>query len=228
MNFAFGINVIRGEENALRQSVEFLRRAYPTAPIVILCDGCPADTFNFIHADLNSYIVEGPRLRLHPTGGQWLQRWLSSLIDFHTDYIVKLDPDTRIMRKLSQFPDADMFGYLRMRTDKRSIPIKQSTFITAAFVAIKHRAAKKLFESGELLKDVYTDDFYSYASHGLMRDSDNLAIGSWILTDAAQAQGLTIARSEEIYLRWRSSVPADLWDQYAVVNVETFKERKQS
>jgi hypothetical protein len=134
----------------------------------------------------------------------------------NAEWYIKLDPDTRITRRLSCLPSADLFGYMRVRTDARKRPIINEPFITTAFVGLNQSAVRLLVESNELLNPLYCDSFYSFEQF----TGEPLSIGSWILHDATKRLGLKPAPHPEIYLQWRSAVPAELWEQYAVVNVE--------
>jgi hypothetical protein len=232
VTFAFGLYVYGDECQTLAECLDSLRAAYPKSALVILHDGPISlhagagvrQEYETLAERYQGIFAETPaRCRRMPFGGFWLQRLLKETWQAsrgRAEWIVKLDPDTRVTRPVSMMPDADLCGYLRVRVDMRRFPIVTEHFCTAAWVAIRQSVARRLgFARMPLGGEAYQDGWYNQSAHYI--ESDGLCIGSWILHDAAKSLGATVARHPEVHLQWREDVPAELWTRYAVVNVET-------
>lgn len=219
MTFSFGLYCYGDEVETLRECLAGLRAAYPGAAVVLLHDG-PIERAELrpvyiqIAEQHGAMFEETPaRLRRHPYGGLWIRYLLTAALRAAPDaeWVVKLDPDTRTIRAVSSMPDFDVCGYLRLRADASG---KTDYFCTAAWVALRRKLAARLAFS---LSPLGGERFQGKRYRGV----DGLAIGSWILHDAAKGLGATVGRHPEVYLQWREDVPRELWQKYAVVNVET-------
>lgn len=232
--FCFGIWVYRDERTTLDQCLAALRRSYPRSPVVIAHDGPLRAGELYLHDDYSriadkyhcTYHTTESRTRAHPYGGFWWLRLFrfmhGAALNNRCQWYIKLDPDTRIVRPVESMPDADLCGHLRPRTDWRKGHAPQiDKFVTAAWVAIRAGLFRKFLMSDALTDAKFQDEWYGQAAHSLSGDGEGLAICSWILTDAARGLGASVVAHPEVYVRWREAVPECMWNQYAVVNVET-------
>lgn len=211
------------EKDPLIDALAHLRAAYPAADVLVHADGDRKnyDAYRDICREFSAEFGHGMRLRPHPHGGEWLDRLLTWMATKDADWYIKLDPDTRVLRPLTFFPDADLFGLWRMVADFRRHPPTYYRFLTSAFIAMNGHALRQLTDSRELCAEKYRDSFYSFPAESA--EEEPLSRGSFILNDAAEVLGLRRAAEShpEIHLRWRENVPPILWERYSVVNVES-------
>jgi hypothetical protein len=210
-----------------------IRENYSLSPIVVVGDGVRAPFgATFLKEPGIHYQESLERLRVFPNGGRWLQRLFGAMLCHKADYYVKLDPDTRFLRRFTVMPCSDVWGFFRHPsglasgnmciTDKEvvAIPYLGKEFLTGACIGFTREALIKIFSSQVLLDLEFQS--YKYAFTFKRKNPDEtLSICSWILDDAIDKLGLKKARHPEILLRWRESVPESEYADFAVVNVET-------
>lgn len=87
-----------------------LRVHYPTAPAIIISDGDGYEEYPEICSRYGASFVKGERLKRALHGGRWWQRVLEAGYSTGTDYLLKIDPDTKVQRKWEQWPSYDISG----------------------------------------------------------------------------------------------------------------------
>jgi hypothetical protein len=108
---------------------------YPTSPILAFDDNLE-------------------RLKLSQFAGQWTERYLKAFLQTGSNILVKLDPDTAVLRKARYFPDAEVFG---VHCDGQ---------VLGGCIGYSRDCARKIIDSGLLLGTKYTGLYYTYVKCG--------------------------------------------------------------
>jgi len=107
MTFGFLIPVFNEPQKQIDACVLSVRKAYPDIQITLISDGGPD-----IIVPTGCGYVKGQHLKELEFGGAWVHRLCEVGLTLNTDKIIKIDPDTRILRPFYEIPDADYFGEL--------------------------------------------------------------------------------------------------------------------
>lgn len=109
-DIVFAVNVWREKPELLGKCFSMLRAAYPNSPVLAILDGIDgnADGIPEILGEAREYgvfVLPGDRLKkgVHHGAAIWT-RLFDHAMRFNTDYVVKMDPDTRVHRRLTYMP----------------------------------------------------------------------------------------------------------------------------
>lgn len=92
------------------RQVEQIRLLYPNATTVLFYDGVPSLPIpDVIHVN------HGRHLKTRYDAGKWMHLWLSSFLENSGDpYMLKIDPDTELLRPIANLPsESSVFGTTR-------------------------------------------------------------------------------------------------------------------
>src|SRR5208282_923089 len=131
---AFAVNFYKDQRLA-NQTVTDLRRFYPESPILTFDDS-------------------KQRLKLSQFAGRWTERYLKAFLQTDADIVVKLDPDTAVLRRARYFPDAEVFGE---HVDGQ---------VLGGAIGYSRDCARRIIKSGLLLDTKYTCVHYTYVRFG--------------------------------------------------------------
>lgn len=197
INAAFFIAVYRDQPLAT-SLIESLARVYPESRRLICSDGdrrLDFERFCVIHG---CDYLDGERLKLSRFGGQWLVRMLNFYLSVcNADYLIKLDPDSRLIRPFSAIPEAQIFGRLASNGVKE--------YVQGGAIGIRRDAATEILQSELLLMPKYRRTEYSYRRYrepylqeGETASNERLIAADVILSDVAECLNLQIADWAEI------------------------------
>jgi hypothetical protein len=149
----FAINIYREFDQA-EVAFDRILKAYPDAELVAITDGEKPTLKFLLYAEReNVQIVEGVRL-YHTDGGAWVRRWLSAALSLtDSETIVKIDPDTEILRPF-EIPRADVFGSIWSHRGPKAWTLQ------GGFQGITRQAAERLLSSGILDDPTYKKPRY--------------------------------------------------------------------
>ncbi len=155
MTFGFLIPVFKEPQKQIDACVLSVRKAYPDIQIILISDGGPD-----IIVPTGCRYVKGQHLKELEFGGAWVHRLCEVGLTLNTDKIIKIDPDTRILRPFKEMPDADYFGEL-MRNRKIGVNIVRGGCKGYSRQVMQRAFTEKWFEDKCLttLKFAYEKDF---------------------------------------------------------------------
>lgn len=110
LNFCFLFHVYANEEIVSAKTlVQDLRKFYPDSQIICIFDGYK----NFEvkqYLELNSVtVVEGKNLKPQKNGAAYIIRFLEKFLELsNSEILIKVDPDTLVLRQFKEFPDLDV------------------------------------------------------------------------------------------------------------------------
>ncbi len=177
-----------------------LRFLYPGARIVVRSDGGGRSFHRWEDIGIEFYNEE--RLFTISNGGAVVQRMLE-LYDYKPrPYLIKIDPDTLLARRLRYLPRKEgLFGTLQGPISSRSIQ--------GGFIGISRTAALSILESGLLLDSNLKNPDSSggpYMAH-LRRRADRTGLTSFdtLLGWAASCLGLELFAFPEVCCDWKQA-----------------------
>lgn len=191
--------------------IKEIRDIYPDVPI-ICCDELGVDFgFNSVCIEHDVLYFNGGQIKELKFGGEWCERMLLAFLSYsQSELLIRIEPDTKILRQFSHFPDAELFGSLRSGG--------RFNYLQGGCLGIARDACELLAHS-----DVLQDSLYStapfgyfrfqppYLQPGETRSSKQLAATDLILTHAASRFGLTIGQWDDVCCHtFKSSLEQDL------------------
>lgn len=184
----------------LRPCLNALRYCYPDARVIIRSDGDDDPEYPKLAEDYGAEYIQGKeRLYLLQHGGKVGHVALEAFAKKATDYLVKIDPDTLIVRPLKIMPKADIFG-----SPQHCGGIKS---IQGGFFGFKQLAAFKLYTSGLLLSQELKDGkTWGVKGDAAERWKSGLTSFDWTVGWALTKLKLSTERHPEVKSSWKYSV----------------------
>lgn len=154
---AFLLHVYQDWDLAKRLIIQ-IRQFHPSVQTIAITDGTHNDDFQDLCDCLDIDYRRGDRLKLHPSGGAWLERMFQTfLVASDAGYLIKLDPDSYFHRPIASIPDADWFGTLKERVPP---------LVYGGAIGFSRSAAQQVLNSHLLRASRYHDVGYSYQRYG--------------------------------------------------------------
>jgi hypothetical protein len=178
MSLTFALTSYVYDHEKAVKTVADLRRNYPRAEIVHLNDDPPN------------------RLKLPQFAGRWTERWMEAALATSADIIIKVDPDTLVIRPLADFPEADMFGVASKRRLCKGV-------ILGGAYGFRRSAVEKIVGSRLLLDGKYTSTAsmdYIFCEYRPGRKLEILSLQDPIVFDVVTLLGLTTAPWADVYM----------------------------
>lgn len=113
-NVAFALHVFDEPISEVEVNIHALKEFYKNSVVLVIYDGVPRQNH------IGVIEVEVDRLKLPGKFGAFTHRYLSMFLnDTDCDYVIKIDPDTRIHRTVSDLPNPkNSTIFCRMATDE--------------------------------------------------------------------------------------------------------------
>ena len=208
VDIAWAIHVFRSRtqvEWCLRQ----LRKAYKRSRVVLISDG-DDDGYDDLAERFGCSLIRGEHLYRLETAHVWVARLLQHLLAGPETYLFKIDPDTRVWRKLRSLPAfTSLFGTLETVSEGCNAEIGVPANVQGGCIGMTRDAAAAMLASRLLSKRScgveYRRTWARCVDMELVvanrRFSQDFLI-SWL----AHALEIPIVESAEIRSRWRRVV----------------------
>ncbi len=166
----------------LRADAWALNSFYPESRLVVCCD-------------------KRDRIKLPQFRGRWTERWMKAALATPCDRIMKVDPDTRCLGRIAEWPEADMFGMVSPRHtywDLEGVPY-------GCALGFSRDAVQRIVDSGLLLGPQYQGKPYI----ALRNDKEWISLQDPIVWDVARKLGLTFEELPGLSIRryWDEEKP---------------------
>ncbi len=191
-----------------------LRRAYPSSRVLVVSDGDPDPRLGSVAAAHRAeFSFEPERLFLRHFGGRVTQRMLRAYLAKPTPWLVKIDPDTKICRRIARLPRGRcLFGTVQDAGPHVSIQ--------GGFVGYTLSAARDLYDS-KLLEDPALADAratWAAGSEPLQKYAAGTTLTStdWTVGYAATKLGIAMIAHPEVRSAWKEPQADD--GRHAVVH----------
>ena len=161
----------------VRLCLKCLRKHYQESRIILISDGNHDPRCKKLAYRYNVEYIAGERLYTVENGGKMIQRMFNVYLKEPSNYLIKLDPDSRVHRRFRYLPQGKIiFGTLEWTTVGCKTPLDPPN-VQGGCVGFTLIAAREITDSGLLLGDELLDYRGTYA--------DN-----WDIIDRAENAGL--------------------------------------
>jgi hypothetical protein len=186
-----------------------LRKHYPQSRVVLISDG-DGETYEDIAALYQFQYIRGEHLMRLDTAHLYVERLLTALIEGPERYCFRIDPDTKIWRRLKSLPSfTSIFGTLETVSEGLSDEIAVPANVQGGCIGFTKDAVEQLLSSGFInrhtcvtnWRDTWARclDMVDTAQNGRLSDD-------FIISWAAYQTGIPIVESSEIRSRWRRTI----------------------
>ena len=192
----FGLTVYDESDAQLEWCLAYIRAAYEESPVFVLADGTQMRRHEDACRKYRADYIAGERLKIVEKGAQWWERFFRTAVTYPFDIVLKIDPDTRVHRRFTTFPTADIFG-----TDDGGGRIQ------GGIQAFRLSAVKMILHSGICLDPAYADPATWAVDQSVSQYVQILGQIStdYILGHMVQRLELTLADWIEVDSLWRPS-----------------------
>ena len=112
MSVMFVMHVHNDDDLLVTSNVSRINSLYPESSMVLIYDGVPARGHDCTE-------IAGDRLKVAGELGRWTERYLKIFLDTECSHLIKVDPDTNILRSAANLPDpAQPTIFCRMGLDR--------------------------------------------------------------------------------------------------------------
>jgi hypothetical protein len=220
----FGYVCVVADEGGaqLEWCLKALRAACPNAPAVVISDGVNDPTYPEICKRYAVRYVLGAYYKRVECGGRWWRRTFEAGLRLETEWLVKIDPDTRVWRPFQAVPTTDVAGTVT-RWGHSAFATSRSALrenVQGGCQLIKASAARELLASGHLDSP---DLKHHYAFALSDQDYRNCKARAYLSTDRTlmwlvNRAGLTWGDWSEVNCVWRAPAPENEGLRYAATH----------
>lgn len=202
------------------QALRSLRCHYPRSRVVVLSDGDDDPRFPCIARRFGAEYMAGERLYGIEHGGRMIQRMFDAFLAKPTDYLFKIDTDTRVHRRFRFLPvGCAMFGTLEWETGNRRISLDYPS-VQGGCTGFTLEAARRIAESGLLLSDELLDYRATWADNDEMvsrAQTRGMISTDYVKRWVCRRLGIPLQQYDEVRSLFRGSV-ADDGEGFAVTH----------
>lgn len=200
--YAFVIALADEGSAQLESCLGFLRAAYPDAPVIVISDGVSDPAHVVACKRHKAKYVQGAYLKRIECGGKWWERALKVGLATGADWLVKIDPDTRVLRPFRFAPPHPISGTLTSAGTNLE-------HIQGGCQAIRRDAASRILAS-KLLRNEVLRDCRTFSRTDA--DYRRLKAISYCSTDhslawACRNLGIAMGDWTEVASRWKPPAP---------------------
>ncbi len=210
-DLTFLVHVYR-DGSDLPPCLESLRAVYPASRLLLVSDGDDDPVLPSLADRYGAELESGERLFPIENGGKIVQRQLDLYLQQPTDYLFKLDSDSRVHRRFRYLPTTrSVFGTLERVTSIGQVAIDPPN-VQGGCMGFTRDAADSLAESELLLSDELLDPQSTYADCPDMvwRAEDVGLVSIDFLTRWACARlGIPLQEFPEVRSLYRGTIPAN-------------------
>jgi len=193
---AFLLTRWAGDGDLCSRAIQSILRYYPKAEIILMVDGAleDGDTLGFVEA---TTVVHGGSLFSAEHGGAWALRWIRAALGRSSaEIIVRIDPDSLMIRPLKRFPNADLFGTLMQHP-------KWGQFVQGGACGYTRAALERIERSGRLEQERMKEMNYVHPRSGRLCALDDVQVSV-----CAREEGLSLGAWGEVCSRWQPAYEA--------------------
>ena len=204
----------------IRICLKYLRRYYKESRIILISDGDNDPRYRKIACRYKAEYIAGERLYTVENGGRMIQRMFNAYLEKPSDYLIKLDPDTRVHRRFRYLPYGKIiFGTLEWQTVGCKTPLNPPN-VQGGCIGFTSVAAREITESGLLLSDELLDYRNTYADNfDIIDRAENAGLISFdfITRYVCRCLNISPVPFDEVYSVYRGNI-ASHGEDYAVTH----------
>ncbi len=210
-DLSFYLQVYKDYQDAVA-CLSSLRQHFKDSRVVMISDGDDDSRFFELAERFGVEYSLGDRLYTAENGGKMVQRMLAAFFERSSDYLIKIDTDSRIHRRFKYLIEGPvLFGTLEWKTagstEKLDFPN-----IQGGFVGYTRLAAEKIFCSQILLSPDLLDHRRSYADTiDIIRrvEKEGLISTDFVVRYACRQLHIPMIAFDEVYSIWRGKIASD-------------------
>ncbi|MBX9669729.1 MAG: hypothetical protein K2X93_19050 [Candidatus Obscuribacterales bacterium] len=212
-----------GERTELLRVVYEIKKCYPTSRIIICFDGDRDDksALALLRSEPNVDMVEGEQLYRVEHGGAVCHRMLQLFLEKPADFLIKVDPDTRVVKPFSFWPTVDRYFGGTIVMSGESISIQGGCMIFSRQLCLE------LYESGILLSDELkppTSAWVGSAPTRYRAQVLGLTSHDWTIAYAIARLGVEVSWHPQVLSRWESLRLRDIPSYYSAAVIHPYTE----
>lgn len=207
-DLTFYLQVYRDQREA-QWCLRNLRKHFPRAQVLMISDGDDDPRWNAIAQRFGARYVAGQRLYATEHGGRMIQRMLDLYNENPTPYLIKIDTDTWVHRRLTHLPTGcKVFGTLEWTTWADGEPLGFPN-VQGGFVGYTREAAQLIRSSRLLISNRLQDYASTYADvEEIRRRAERGMVSSDFLTRyACKCLGIDCVEFDDVKSQYRGWVP---------------------
>lgn len=196
-----------------------LRKHFPKARVIVVSDGNDSPAWPKLARRFGATYHRGESLYRTSAGGQIVQRMLDRYMEAPTDYLFKIDTDTKTHRRFDFLPTGKcVFGTLEWQTFARKESLHDQPSVQGGFVGFTRQAAELIHKSHVLLSsDLIHNYAGTYADVAEIRErADKGMVSTDFLTRyACRKLAIECVAFPEVRSQYRGWVQTDRPDEFA-------------
>jgi len=197
-DLTFYLNVYH-DLDLLPDCLDQLRTVYPQSHVIIRSDGDSDPDIATIARTYNSECYYGERLMVIEKGGEIVHEMVRLFLNNETAYLLKIDPDTRVVRPFRALPDdCAVFGTLQNQGELFSIQ--------GGCLGFTREAAQKFYSSKFCLDPALSERPPAWViTEDLARRPMELGLTSidWVVGWGCKEMGVALIDWPEIMSEWQ-------------------------
>lgn len=224
-DIAWAIPVYKSRQQ-LQWCLSHLRRHYPKSRVMLISEG-DDDKYDDIASDFKCHHVHGELLLHLQTCHLWVDRILRSLLAGDETYLIKIDPDTGVWRRLSALPAfSSLFGTLETISEGHGAEIDVPANVQGGCMGITRDVVQEILSSGLLNEESCGKDYrktWARCSDMIWMAENDRCGEDFVISWACYALRVPIVECPEIRCRWRRQVTNETL-RYAITHPHKLKD----
>jgi hypothetical protein len=206
-----------------RECLRRLRAHYPEARLIVRSDGHHEPRYSALARGLRFDYREGPRLFGVECGGALVQAMLDAYLDEPTAWLIRIDTDSRVHRRLRWLPEEDcVFGTLehfsQVSREALDPPNVQGGCLGLTLGAARALRASRVFEDPALLDPRST---WAVCRDIVLRAESGLVSFDFLVRYGCMRVGVPVREHPEVRSVWRGNVD-NRDSKYAITHPHKF------
>jgi hypothetical protein len=177
----------------------------------MISDGDDDPRYELLSQRFNIDYMAGERLYPVENGGKMLQRMLDAFLEQPCSYLIKLDTDTRIHRRLRFMPTGTVvFGTLEWESSQGKSKLDFPN-VQGGCLCFTLESAKAIADSAVLLSERLTDYRGTYADNPdiiIRAEKVGLISADFIIRYVCRQLDIPVVQFDEVYAIYRGTIPA--------------------
>lgn len=209
------------EFDLARRLIRQIKFFFPSSDILGISDGTTNDGFRFYCHTHNVKYLEHQRLFYQTTGNQWIKRMFRFFQAYsEANYLIKIDPDSYVLRRFEFLPDLDISGTPFKLSDKIS-------FVHGGCALYSKYACQKILDTNLIDANEYRTNMAfayrrfmaPYKQRNEEAQVERFFCEDRVLGDVGNKLGLRLGEWTEICADQSEKKPEDYTDmKYAVIH----------
>lgn len=179
-----------------------LRSVYPQSPIQVISDGDPNPKYLDLANKFDVLYISGERLFVVDRGGDLVQRLFKHFLEQPTDFLIKIDPDTNVIMRLSLLPSPTALGVYGSVIESED----GLRAVQGGCMIFPRATAEKMFDSKLFLSDELKPPKLAWVTAPLLREralAKGLSSHDWTVAYVARELNIPMIIHPQVCSSWK-------------------------